>query len=279
MRIDAHQHFFDYHQHNEDYGWMSNEHAILKKDFLPTDLLPELQQANLNGSIVVQARQNLRETQWLLDLANQYPWIYGVVGWVDLCANNVAEQLEKFTIDPKLRGIRHIIHDEPDDHFMLRDDFQHGISSLQQYDLAYDLLLFPKHLSIAETLVKNFPQQRFVIDHIAKPPIKAQQFEPWKTEIQKLADYANVYCKVSGMVTEADLKNWHAADFNDYLDAVYHAFGEDRLLYGSDWPVCLLAANYQQQYEILDNYMQQYPATTQQKFFGKNAATFYHLEV
>lgn len=277
MRIDTHQHFFDYCQYAQHYDWMSTEHSILKRDFFSNDLLPELKKAGIDATIAVQARQNLQETQWLLDLAVNHQWIVGIVGWVDLRSRQVNEQLKQFSSHEKFKGVRHIVHDEPDANFVLREDFQYGIGLLQQYDLTYDLLVFPQHLPVSEQLVKKFPKQRFVIDHLAKPLIKAGELYPWKTDIEAIAKHENVYCKISGMVTEADKQGWQAKDFTPYLDVLFSAFGEDRLMYGSDWPVCLLAASYQQQYEILQHYLQQFPAEVQAKVFGENAVKFYHL--
>ncbi len=277
MQIDTHQHFLNYYEDAQHYDWISDEHRILKRNFFPGDLLPELGKAGVDVTIAIQARQNLQETQWLLDLAIKYPWIVGVIGWVDLRAKKINQQLKKFAAYKKFKGVRHVIHDEPDDKFILREDFQYGISLLQSYNLTYDLLVFPRHLAASKQLVKKFPEQRFVIDHIAKPSIKTGELSNWQADIEAIAKYKNVYCKLSGMVTEADKQHWQAKDFTPYLDILFSAFGKDRLMYGSDWPVCLLAASYQQQYNLLYNYLQQFSPSIQAKVWGENAIKFYRL--
>ena len=211
MLIDAHQHFWHYNP--KEYGWISDRMEKLKRDFLPADLIPELQAMKFEGTIAVQARQSLEETRWLLTLADENNFIKGVVGWVDLCSEEAEDQLKEFSANSKFVGVRHVVHDEPDDRFMARKDFRRGISSLQKYSLTYDLLIFPKHLPLAMELVKEFPDQPFVLDHIAKPDIKGQRREPWASGIRKLAQLPNVYCKLSGMVTEADWKSWKKDDF------------------------------------------------------------------
>ncbi len=273
MRIDAHQHFWRYNQ--VEYSWISEKMNILKNDFLPLDLKKELNTVQFDSSIVIQARQTLEETRWLLKLADEFNFIKGVVGWVDLCSPEIDKQLIEFSVNPKFVGVRHVIHDEPDDNFMARNDFQHGISLLQNYNLTFDLLLFPKHLPVANTLVEKFPQQKFVLDHIAKPNIKLHKQEPWKSEIIKLAKNKNVFCKLSGMVTEADWKNWKIADFEFYLETVIEAFGPDRIMIGSDWPVCIIGGSYIEIMNIVMNYFSSFSEETQQNIFGENCFNFY----
>ncbi|RPI47696.1 MAG: amidohydrolase [Chloroflexi bacterium] len=223
MKIDAHQHFWLYNK--RDYSWINDRMTTLQRNYLPADLQPELTETGFGGSIVVQARQTVEETRWLLQLAGRYDFIRGVVGWVDLCSESeLKRQLDEFSKSEKLAGVRHVIHDEPEDNFMLRDDFLKGISLLREYNLTYDLLLFPKHLPVAREVVSMFPEQRFVLDHIAKPLIRDQVFNPWEEDITRLAEEANVWCKLSGMVTEADWKNQKPADFRPYLDIVFKAF-------------------------------------------------------
>lgn len=277
MRIDAHQHFWHYDP--IEYGWISDTNAPLKQDFLPDDLKPLMDRTGIAATVAVQARQSLAETDWLLDLADQYDLIKGVVGWVDLQSVEVGEQLQRYIQRPKLRGIRHIVQDEPGDRFMLRPDFLRGLSLLSELNLTYDLLLFPKHLPIAVDVVKQFPTQRFVLDHIAKPFIETQTVAPWQDDIRALARCENVYCKISGMVTEAAWHNWKLDDFKYYLDVVFDCFGPDRLMFGSDWPVCTLAANYAEVVLIVQHYVRGLSGDQQERIFGGNAARFYGLTV
>lgn len=274
MRIDSHQHFWRFNP--ADYGWMKPEWPI-RRDFLPADLEPELRKCRLDGCVAVQARQSLEESRWLLELADSAPIIRGVVGWVDLCSPNVTKQLEAFTKHPKFVGVRHVLQDEPDDGFMLREDFQRGIAALAEFGLTYDLLVFPKQLPAAVTLAQTFPGQPFVLDHLAKPLIKRGVISPWREQIQELAKLANVLCKISGMVTEADWQQWRVDDFKPYLDIVFEAFGPDRLMYGSDWPVCLLAGEYQRVFGLVNDYVSQFQVDDRVKFFESNAAAFYGL--
>lgn len=273
MKIDAHQHFW--HYNNIEFDWINKKMEILKRDFLPDDLFKELQTVDFDGSIAVQARQNLIETEWLLDLANSNSFIKGVVGWVDLCSPDIEEQLNLFSKNQKFIGVRHVIHDEPDDNFMVRKDFLNGISLLEKYNLTYDLLLFPKHLELAIELVKIFPYQKFVLDHISKPLIKDQVHSPWDTNIRKLAQNQNVLCKLSGMVTEANWNSWKFFDFTYYLNTVFECFGEDRLMIGSDWPVCTLAGSYKQTISIVIEFMKQFDKDVQEKILGENCSKFY----
>lgn len=242
MRLDAHQHFWRYTA--EEFGWLTGEMAGLRRDFLPDDLKPELDAQDVDGTIAVQARQSAEETRWLLELAARNSWIGGVVGWVDLRADNVRDELARWATDKKLVGVRHIVQGEPEREFLLRADFQRGIGALEEFGLTYDLLLYPKHLAPALTLARAFPRQRFVLDHAAKPVIRAGLLEPWATELRALAACENVSCKLSGLVTEAQLKGWAQADFEPYLETALEAFGARRLMIGSDWPVCLAGGSY-----------------------------------
>jgi L-fuconolactonase len=273
MRLDAHQHFWHYTP--TEHFWMTEAMSILKRDYLPDDLKSLLSQAEIQGTMAVQARQNLQETEWLLDLANQHSFIRGVVGWVDLCAPSARAQLEHCSLHPALRGIRHIIHDEPDDRFMARPEFLRGLSLLAEFNLTYDLLLFPKHLPVALEVVRRLPRQPFVLDHLGKPLIKSQGVVPWEADVRALARCENVYCKVSGMVTEAVWHQWQITDFRQYLDIVFDAFGVDRLMFGSDWPVCTLSAEYHAVVDIVQDYISQFTPDVQGKIFGRNAAVFY----
>ena len=278
MKIDAHQHFWLYN--SRDYGWINDRMRVLKRNYLPGDLQPELAKAGMSGSVVVQARQTVEETRWLLELAGQHDFIRGVVGWVDLCSESeLKRQLDEFSKSKKSVGVRHVVHDEAEDNFMLRDDFLKGIGLLKEYDLTYDFLLFPKHLPVALTVVSMFPEQKFVLDHISKPMISERIINPWKKDLIRLATCKNVWCKLSGMVTEADWKKQKPVDFYPYLDIVFKAFGTDRLMTGSDWPVCLLAGEYADVIGIVQNYISELPVDVQQKIMGKNCVEFYGLEV
>lgn len=272
-RIDSHQHFWEYSP--EQYPWIKPEWPI-RKSFLPGDLKQLLDHAGIDGCVAVQARQTIEETRWLLSLAEAHPFIFGVVGWVDLRAANVAEQIES-CVHPKLSGVRHVVQDEPDDRFMLREDFLRGIAHLEQFDLAYDILIFPKQLPAAIELVRRFPSQRFVLDHLAKPLIGTGVLEPWRTQIRELARFPNVCCKLSGLVTEARWNLWKAGDFTPYLDVAWEAFGEERLMAGSDWPVCLLSSEYSGAMGLVKQYLQQFPTATWNKVMGENAQRFYKI--
>ena len=276
MRIDSHQHFWNYSA--AEYPWLGAGMSKLRRDFLPADLEAEQRKVRLNGSIAVQARQTVEESRWLLNLADHYPLIKGVVGWVDLRSENVEAELAEFAKHPKFAGVRHVVQDEPDDEFMLRPEFLRGLEKLKSHKLAYDLLLYPKHLPVAVKLARRFPEQKFVLDHIAKPAIRTGTLSPWDNDIRELARSGNVWCKVSGMVTEAQWTGWKQADFRPYLDVVFDAFGEDRLMFGSDWPVCLAAGSYEQVFGIVSRYLQWFPESARRKVLGENAARFYNLK-
>lgn len=250
----------------------------LRRNFLPEDLETEQRPLRLDGSIAVQARQTTEESRWLLHLADQYPAIKGVVGWVDLCSDKVEADLAGFAKHPKFAGVRHVVQDEPDDEFMLRPEFLRGLEQLRRHQLTYDLLIYPKHLPAAMKVARRFPEQKFVLDHIAKPAIKTGKLAPWDQDIRELARSLNVWCKVSGMVTEARWIGWKEADFRPYLDLVFEAFGEDRLMFGSDWPVCLAAGSYEQVFGIIHRYLEPFPERARRKVFGENAARFYNLK-
>lgn len=270
-RIDAHQHFWRYDP--QRYDWIMPEMDILRRDFLPEHLRPDLFEAGIDACIAVQAESSENETRFLLDLAQANPEIAAVVGWLDLRAQNIAARLDCFSRFPKLRGLRHIAQSEPDDEFLIREPFLNGIARLEAFDLAYDILIYPRQLHAAAELVRRFPRQRFIIDHLAKPAIRAREIEPWAGWMRKIARHENVFCKLSGLVTEADWNNWTGADFTPYLDVVFEAFGVDRLIFGSDWPVCLLAATYSQVTSLIASYA----ASGHDRVFGQNAALFYGL--
>ena len=234
MRIDAHQHFWIYNP--DEYGWIDDSMASLQRDFLPNDLQPELERNEFGGSIAVQARQTLEETRWLLDLADRHTSVLGVVGWVDLRSPRVHSQLSAVGKNPKLVGIRHIVQAEADDRFLMQPEFLRGISALEEFDLAYDILIYARHLPVAAEFVERFPCQRFVLDHLAKPWIKTGEIAGWARGIRRLAAFPNVFCKLSGMVTEADWQQWKPEQMTPYLDVAFEAFGPQRLMVGSGLP-------------------------------------------
>jgi L-fuconolactonase len=276
MHIDAHQHFWIYNP--QEYDWIDDSMGMIRRNFLPEDLEPELQRNDVQGSVAVQARQTLEETRWLLELAEQSPKILGVVGWVDLCSASVRSQLEEFAKHPKLVGVRHIVQSEPDDRFLLRKDFLRGISLLEEFDLAYDILICTKHLPVAAEFVERFPKHRFVLDHLAKPPIKAGEIEAWALGVRHLAAFPNVWCKLSGLVTEAHWQRWKSEDIQPYLDVAFDAFGAERLMIGSDWPVCLVAGSYGRTVDVVKNYVQEKPANARDAVQGENARRFWRLK-
>ncbi|NCD71712.1 amidohydrolase family protein [Mucilaginibacter agri] len=272
MHIDAHQHFWTYNP--IDFDWITDDMANIRRDFLPADLEPVLKENGIDGCVSVQAEQTESENEWLLAHASENPFIKGVVGWVDLRAKGVEERLAYYSQVPAIKGFRHILQAEPDRAFMLQPDFKRGISLLKKYNFTYDILINSDQLGYSAELVKAFPNQKFVVDHIAKPNIRAGELENWAKQIRKIALFDNVSCKVSGMVTEASLTDWKKNDFTPYLDVVSEAFGPKRLLYGSDWPVCLAAASYEQVMTIVTDY---FSVAEQELIFGMNAVKFYNL--
>jgi L-fuconolactonase len=275
MRLDSHQHFWHYSP--TEHTWMTEQMGALKHDYVPRDLKPLLETIHFDGCIAVQARQNLEETRWLLELTEEHSFIKGVVGWVDLCSDGIRDQLKTFTKHSKLVGVRHVLQDEPDDNFMLRPEFRRGLAQLRRFHLTYDLLLYPKHLTAARQLVEEFPEQPFVLDHIAKPAIAEGQLSPWKEDLLQLAKLPNVSCKLSGMVTEAKWKQWRPQDFTHYLDIVLGAFGWSRVMIGSDWPVCLLAGEYEPVMQVVIDYVKKFSAEAQAAILGGNCARFYKI--
>lgn len=275
MKIDCHQHFWRYNP--SSHAWIDSTMGVLKKDFLPEDLEPLLQDHGIDGCIAIQADQSDAETDSLLKCAEEHPFIKGVVGWLDLCAEDIGEKLQEYAKNPLLKGLRHVVQDEPDDYFMLRPEFQRGLSLLEKHGLTYDILIYPKHLSPALELVKLFSDQSFVLDHIAKPNINGKIDSHWEHYIGELGKRKNVYCKASGMVTEAAWGKWSKKDFIPYLDVVFDSFGAERIMFGSDWPVCLLSAEYGQVKDILIQYLTQYPKESQEQVMGLNAQKFYRI--
>ena len=275
IRIDSHQHFWQYSP--SSHSWINDEMQVLKRDFLPSDLEPLLTSRGMDGCVAVQAAQHERETDFLIHLADQHSFIKGVVGWVDLRAKNVEARLSHYAQFPVLKGFRHIVQDEPDPHFLLQPDFCRGIEALQKFGFTYDILVYPIHLEVAYLFASRFPEQPFVVDHLAKPYIKQQEIEPWASQMRKLASLPHVYCKLSGMVTEADWKHWHSRDFKPYAEVILEAFGAERVMIGSDWPVCLLAGNYGRVIHLGEELISALNPTDRTKIMGGNAARFYNL--
>lgn len=273
MKLDSHQHFWKYDP--QKHSWIDDSMAVLKRDFLPPDLQVIYDANGIDGCIAVQADQSEAETLFLLELAQEYSFIQGVVGWVDLRADQVEDRLTYFAQFPRLCGFRHVVQAEPDPNFMLRGDFRRGLSRLHDFGYTYDILIFPTQLEAAIQTVRDFPLQPFVVDHIAKPYIKTGEIEAWATAMNEIANFENVSCKVSGMITEANWENWSYEQLLPYLDIVFEAFGEDRILFGSDWPVCLLAGTYERVKGIIERYLGE--ASSSSPVWGKNTAQFYQL--
>jgi L-fuconolactonase len=276
IRIDAHQHFWQFDPIRD--AWIDESMQVLQQDFLPDDLGPILEENQVTGCVAVQADQSETETEFLLDLAAQHALVKGVVAWVDLRAENLEDRLAHFGENEYMKGIRHIVQAEPND-FLLRPDVQKGIGALAQFGLTYDILVFPAQLPAAIELVRQFPEQHFVLDHLAKPAISQEMDVQWKQGIQTLARFPNVYCKLSGMVTETENYQWERTDFLPFLDEILASFGPKRLLYGSDWPVCLLAANYKAQLRIVADFIAKLSVSEQAQIMGLNAIDFYKLKI
>ena len=275
MRLDAHQHFWVFDPVRD--SWIDESMSDIQKDFLPRDLAPILQEHHIDGCVAVQADQTEQQNTFLIEQAEQHTFIKGIVGWIDLRANNVEENLAYYAIQPLIKGFRHVLQGESQRDLMLTPAFRNGISKMEKYGFTYDILILTDQISYSETLVKSFPNQKFVIDHLAKPLIKDREISDWKKNIQAIARYENISCKISGMVTEADWKNWKVEDFTPYLDVVFEAFGTKRLLYGSDWPVCNVAGGYCKALDVLVNYTEKLTQTEQQDLFGDNAVRFYNI--
>ena len=276
MRIDAHQHFWHFDPVRD--SWITEEMSVIRKDFLPRDLEPLLAREDIQGTVAVQADQSEDETRFLLELSEQHPFIMGVVGWVDLLASNLRERLEHFSEFERFKGVRHIARAESD-HFLARGDVVRRIGMLAEFDLTYDILVYQHQLPAVLSLVRRLPDQPFVLDHMAKPLIGEGIVEPWATHMKELASHGNVCCKVSGMVTEAKWAGWSPQDLGPYLDVVFEAFGPHRLMFGSDWPVCLLAAEYGDVMASVQAYARGLSESEQEGIFGENAVRFYNLRV
>jgi L-fuconolactonase len=275
MIIDAHQHFWKYSPQN--HGWISEDMAAIRKDFMPADLAPIYTKNNVSGCVAVQVDQTEEENRFLIDLAERNSFIKGVVGWVDFREANVTERLEFYSSINIIKGFRHIVQGEPDKKFLLGDFFTRGISMLKQHNFTYDILVYANQLDQVEEFVRRFPEQPFIIDHLGKPGIKSRSIDDWKKRISTIGQYDNVYCKLSGMVTEADWHTWTYDDLEPYMHVVLKAFGPRRLVYGSDWPVCLVASNYEKQFGVVKRFIGSLSNAEQALILGENAIRFYHL--
>lgn len=274
MRIDSHQHFWKFDPIRD--AWIDASMEKIARDFLPEDLKPLLDQSKIDGCVAVQADQSETETEFLLDFAGRYDFVKGVVGWVDLRSPQLSERLEHYCNNSFFKGVRHIVQAEKDG-FMLQESFLKGIQQLKDFNLTFDILIFPHQLEEAVALVKKNPEQAFVLDHIAKPYIKDKKIDQWAKHINQLAAHQNVNCKLSGLLTEADWNHWQEEDFTAYLTVIMKAFGADRLMYGSDWPVCLLAGSYPHVVRIVENFISSLSTDDQKKIMGQNAHHFYNL--
>ncbi len=275
MKIDSHHHFWSYDP--VEYGWIDDAMKAIRRDFLPEHLRAEIASVGVDGVVSVQARQNLAETQWLLDFATQNDFIKGVVGWVELVSPTVGAELERFAANPKLKSVRHVVQGEPDDNFILQADFNRGIRELQRFNLAYDILIFERHLPLTIRFVDAHPNQVFVLDHIAKPHIRDGAFEPWHKNLRELAKRPNVYCKASGLVTEADFATWTEPQLQRYFEAALEAFGPKRLMFGSDWPVCLVACGYARWHQLVSGWISNLSPAEQDRILGGTAIEAYKL--
>lgn len=272
--IDSHVHFWKYDK--KTYDWIDNSMKTLQQDYLPEHISHTLNRNGVDGVVAVQATQAEVETHFLVELAKTHPVIKGVVGWIDLQADNIADRLRYFSQYPIIKGYRHVVQGEPLD-FMARENFRRGVAALQAYNYTYDILIFHNQMQPAIDLVRAMPDQAFVIDHCAKPDIRHKSIGEWERLMKEIATFPNVCCKLSGLFTEAAWKEWSAADFYPYLDVVFNAFGPNRLLFGSDWPVMLLSGIYVQWKSLLDKYMENYSPEDKEKVFGINAIQFYNL--
>ena len=276
LKIDAHHHLWKFDA--DEYGWIDEGMEVLRRDFLPADLHKEMAASGIDGALAVQARQTVEETHWLLQWAGQNDFMKGVVGWVPLAEPNVGAVIEQFSANLKLRGVRHVLQDEPDENYILREDFNRGIRELARYNLTYDILIFERHLPQTIRFVDQHPKQKFVLDHLAKPRVKERAISAWREHMLELAKRENVYCKISGLATEADHKNWTEEQLQPYIDTVLSAFGAKRVMFGSDWPVCLLALRYEKWVDIVAKTASRLSVTEQQRLWAGTAVEAYGLE-
>jgi L-fuconolactonase len=275
MVIDAHQHFWRYNPGR--HGWINDDMAAIRRDFLPKELEQVYRQSDIDGCVAVQVDQNEAENEFLLAFARKYPFIRGIVGWVDLQNLNIKERLEYYSSEKTMKGFRHIVQGESDPNFLSGQDFCRGIGQLKAYDFTYDILVYHHQLIQVEPFVSKFPSQQFVLDHIAKPAIAKREITQWEKYMRAIAKHENVCCKLSGMVTEANIQNWTYDDLVPYLDVVLDCFGPSRLIYGSDWPVCLVSATYEEQFGVVQKAIERLSPAEKKQILGENAILFYHL--
>lgn len=275
MRIDAHQHYWLFDPQRD--AWITSDMEVIRRNFLPNDISQTLKDKGFDGVVAVQADQSHQETEFLVELANVYKVIKGVVGWVDLRAAEIETDLEHFSQYEVVKGFRHIIEGEEDADFLIRDEFQRGIEALSKHGFTYDLLIRPQHFDSTLACVQANPTQKFMLDHIAKPDIRAGKFDEWADFIEQIGGHSNVYAKISGLATEADWQNWKIEDFSVYIEHVISVFGKKRIVFGSDWPVSTLAANYDQVLEIVEAHLSGFTTEERAAFFGYNAVEFYGL--
>lgn len=275
MRIDSHQHFWIYDAIRD--SWITEEKSLLQRDFLPNDLAPLLRENNIDGVVAVQADQSQQETQFLVDLSTVYAMIKAVVGWVDLSSDEIEKHLESFARYSIIKGFRHIVEGEEDGDFLMREDIQRGIRALTKFGYTYDLLIRPIHYQSTLACIEANPDQQFILDHMAKPAISTSEFEEWASFIMAISVYPNVACKISGLAAEADWQHWQLADFAPYIDHVISHFGKDRVLFGSDWPVCLVAASYEENLNIVSSRLSSFTEDEKKAFWGENARRIYNI--
>jgi L-fuconolactonase len=275
MIVDSHQHFWKYQPAN--HAWINEDMSAIRRDFLPADLKPIYDQNAIDGCVAVQVDQTEGDNEFFVELAQQNSFIKGIVGWVDFRASNIAERLSYYATVPLIKGFRHIVQGEADKNFLLGDDFCRGISRLQHHSFTYDILVYAHQLGQVAEFVMKFPNQPFIIDHLAKPAIRDGSITEWAAQMKRIAKQQNVYCKMSGMVTEADWKKWSYSDLEPYMQTVMDAFSPHRLVYGSDWPVCLVAASYEKQLGVVKQFIGKLSASEQSAIMGENAVRFYHL--
>jgi L-fuconolactonase len=273
--IDAHQHFWQVGRF--DYPWMRSDNAVLYRDYLPSHLEPVLRENGVSQTVLVQASNSVAESRWLLHLADEHEFIACVVGWVDLSRDEAEDHLREMKANPKFKGVRHLVESEPDDDWLVQPEVVSGLKRLSAYNLSFDLLVHTRHLKYAQLVAENCPDLSFVLDHMAKPPIAQQEFDDWAQELRPLAAYPNVYCKLSGLVTEANWTTWQTDDLRPYVDYAVEIFGPERLMFGSDHPVCLLAASYKQVLESFQELLKDLSSEQREQVFGGNAARFYRL--
>lgn len=276
MRIDAHQHFWLYSE--DTHSWISEEMSVLRRTFLPNDISYTLKKNKIDGAVLVQASQSIQENIFLKEMSEAYAMVKGIVGWVDFSADDIEEQLAKYAEDPIIKGFRHIIEDEEDPVFLLKDSFLKGMELLKKHSFSYDLLIRPRHFNATLSCVRQNPDLAFVLDHMAKPNIKDKEYDNWAQFISDLSSFENVYCKVSGLVTEAEWRGWKEEDFRRYIDFAIQCFGKDRIMFGSDWPVALLSAQYEEWLSICENLTQDFSEEEKDNFWGGNATRFYKLK-